>query len=916
MNDLYGELSQCESNTALPPSNDPTPSSQSKKQSPQRSVDRFWEKFTTQHPGTVRNVLPSDIYAQNKALKTPKGEVNGQRAVKSYDQATLECKRAVEKIAKECRRVNHKYRDQHFDIEFDLKRGPRDCLDGLERKSAASLASPGSVKRVPDIFQKPQFYIDDASASDVRQGFNGDCWFLSALCAISNKKHLIDRVCVARDEQVGVYGFVFHRDGEWFHTVIDDKLYLTASDWWESSDSGRQTFGLINRQDAEESYRKAYQTGSKALYFAQCREENETWLPLLEKAFAKAHGDYSSIEGGFTGEAIEDLTGGVTTELFTTDILDKDRFWKEEILKVNDKFLFGCSTGTFDKWQDSEVASQTGARSGIIRQHAYSIMDALEKNGQKLLKIRNPWGTDEWRGAWSDGSEQWTPEWMQLLDHRFGDDGMFWISYDDLLRKYSEFERTRLFDKDWMITQQWTTVNVPWSADYNDTKFSITITKKGPLVIVLSQLDDRYFRGMEGQYSFQLHFRLDKDGERDYIVRSHGNYSMWRSVSADLELDPGTYSVLMRITARRNTSKATPEKMIRENCKDRQNKLIQIGLSYDLAHAKCEIIETEEEKERRVRLEEKRKAADRKKMKQELSIQKRKEWERKKKLKAREKRRAKRKEEYMKKKAEKQKAAEGPVAGNNATPEAPADGVTTAASAVNEDEKQAGAGATNNQSGEPVADAASMSTPPAESEAKKTSTPTTGANGAPDGNLDGETVTTAVDPPAATSPEAAKAAQFERDLNSIPSVTVNGPPAAPASNPAPSAPPSVAGADDDWLYDSDVSFHSSIDSVLDLPEDATSTGTDNADVDDALGADDDAKFENDAWNAVCVVGLRVFSKDAGCCIKVVRPRAEEGDEEAGLEVDDVSKGISEGEREGKGGQGGVGEVKTELKHGV
>ena len=32
------------------------------------------------------------------------------------------------------------------------------------------------------------------------------------------------------------------------------------------------------------------QTGSGALYFAQCEDPNETWLPLMEKAYAKAHG--------------------------------------------------------------------------------------------------------------------------------------------------------------------------------------------------------------------------------------------------------------------------------------------------------------------------------------------------------------------------------------------------------------------------------------------------------------------------------------------------------------------------------------------------------------------------------------------------------------------------------------------------
>lgn len=150
-----------------------------------------------------------------------------------------------------------------------------------------------------DIFHKSQFYIEGASASDVRQGFSGDCWFLSALCATSNKKDLIDKICVARDEKVGVYGFVFHRDGEWFHTVVDDKLYLTAADWWESYDDEKRIFENVNKQEAEEKYQENFQKGSKALYFAQCREENETWLPLLEKAFAKAHGDYSAIDGWY-----------------------------------------------------------------------------------------------------------------------------------------------------------------------------------------------------------------------------------------------------------------------------------------------------------------------------------------------------------------------------------------------------------------------------------------------------------------------------------------------------------------------------------------------------------------------------------------------------------------------------------------
>lgn len=40
---------------------------------------------------------------------------------------------------------------------------------------------PPWVKRVEDIFEKPQFFIDGADATDVHQGSNGDCWFLGMM---------------------------------------------------------------------------------------------------------------------------------------------------------------------------------------------------------------------------------------------------------------------------------------------------------------------------------------------------------------------------------------------------------------------------------------------------------------------------------------------------------------------------------------------------------------------------------------------------------------------------------------------------------------------------------------------------------------------------------------------------------------
>ena len=602
-------------------------------------------------------------------------------------------------------------------------------------------------------------------------------------------------------------------------------------------------------------------------------------------------------------EAIEDLTGGVTTELFTTDIMDKEKFWTDEIMKVNDEFLFGCATGTFDKWQGSDMASRNGARNDIFRMHAYSIMEAREIKGQRLVKLRNPWGEGEWKGAWSDGSEQWTPEWMTLLNHRFGDDGMFWISYEDLLRRYQSFDRTRLFGPDWRITQQWTEIDVPWSADYNDTKFSVTLTKRGPIVIVLSQLDDRYFKGLEGQYTFQLHFRLEKDGEDDYIVRSHGNYSMHRSVSTDLELDPGTYSVLMKITAKRYQSFPIPEDIIRSNVKSRQNKLIQVGLSYDLAHAKGDIIETEKERTARQKLEEKKKAAEKKKLREAKSKINRKKWEYGKREKARQKRHNRKREAYERKKAEAQKVAqptEADAAGDTAASPA-VNGADATAGVEGGIEEQATTGAAEDNTGEPAPDPASLPSPPAEKQAEETN---------PSNDVPPESETSGVQteetqqalPAEDSTTQSAKLT--ESNLQSIPQVTINGDPV-PISTapPASVAPPSTLAPNDDYQYDSDASYTTSIDSVLDFyptaDEYAAVTDDDAEPEEEELpapdGDDPNAEFENDPWNAVCVVGLRVYSKDEGCCVQIIRPR----EEEDALDLDDASKGAS-GEVEGNG----------------
>ncbi|KAK5283253.1 hypothetical protein LTR20_007552 [Exophiala xenobiotica] len=569
------------------------PPKKKEKPHPQAKMTKFWDNFNPEYQGKVTRVLPERMTDKSPSLAKLVGEI-AHRATSSYEHAKENCIRDVKRIIKECRESIQKYTDPHFDLERDLKiTRSRDCLDGL-MVDPSDKEFPADVKRVTDIFDDPRFYVDGVSYDDILQGSVGDCWFLAAISALGCNQEFIDRVCVIQDQAVGVYGFVFHRDGEWHQCIIDDKLYLRAPNYDESGDVVLGQYG-VRRSNQEDQYQELFQRGSQALYFAQCRDQNETWVSLLEKAYAKAHGDYASISGGQTGEAIEDLTGGVTTEIYTTNVLDPDSFWTNELSRCGKTadFVFSCAAARWREWRPYHVANEKireERRSGIVSQHAYAVLDTYEGHGQRLVKIRNPWGRKEWTGAWSDGSKEWTADWLSRLNHQFGDDGIFWMQYRDMLTKYKYIDRTRIFGPEWHVAQQWMSVQVPWSTlDYQTNHFSLDVPEDTEAVIVMSQLDDRYFKGLQGKYNFTLQFRVQKDSDDDeeYLARSKLNYELVRSVNVEVHLAKGTYSVLVKVEAV-STSRDDVEKVIRNNI-HRRDKITQIGKLYDLAHQKGQL---------------------------------------------------------------------------------------------------------------------------------------------------------------------------------------------------------------------------------------------------------------------------------------------------------------------------------------
>ena len=80
---------------------------------------------------------------------------------------------------------------------------------------------------------------------------------------------------------------------------------------------------------------------------------------------------------------------------------------------------------------------------GLVAGHAYSILAAKTVAGFRLLKLRNPWGSFEWKGAWSDKSPQWGQHLdvgRALMPEGPVDDGAFWISWEDFSALYTNID--------------------------------------------------------------------------------------------------------------------------------------------------------------------------------------------------------------------------------------------------------------------------------------------------------------------------------------------------------------------------------------------------------------------------------------------------------------------------------------------
>ncbi|GBG61738.1 hypothetical protein CBR_g23253 [Chara braunii] len=186
-------------------------------------------------------------------------------------------------------------------------------------------------------------------------------WFLGALAMVASNESLLLDLLVSDDKRHdGLYTVQFYKHGEWRKVVVDDHVPCLPS--------------------------------TTKPIFARSTDGEELWVSLVEKAYAKLHGCYTSLEGGSVTEALVDLTGGCAYRLSMRDVLSQEdassgRLWSEILEQHGNGNLIGCS------FSHKHCDGSTEPNEGILQRHIYCIRDARETSkGLKLVKLYDPWG--------------------------------------------------------------------------------------------------------------------------------------------------------------------------------------------------------------------------------------------------------------------------------------------------------------------------------------------------------------------------------------------------------------------------------------------------------------------------------------------------------------------------------------------
>ena len=397
------------------------------------------------------------------------------------------------------------------------------------------------------------------SSDDVLQGSLGDCWYLSALSILANRQDLMNQIVLNKGAipADGKLEFALFIDGLWKSVIIDNYLPCRSNE----------------------------------LIFARIKS-NYLYVPFLEKAYAKCHGSYQALSGGEISEALLDLTGFPCSHInFSSSNFNSEEAWILLLSYAELKFPMGCS------------AYASGE--GIVGCHAYSILEVREISNATLgyqmkvdewttgastqssynkrqeeyiseyetirvLKLRNPWGKKEFNGTFSHSSDVWTTKLEKILSKTSKNDGNFYISYHDFLKRFESVDICHahpvtcmnrdaahphgcIIDRENTESNDWTVISYPIKMtqrnqyDYAASQIlSITITSYTWLYVMILQKTKRgrnYLEADQKYYYQPLSLLLTTPKSPIKVLQSHF-YAPKRDSMFELQLEPQEYLLL------------------------------------------------------------------------------------------------------------------------------------------------------------------------------------------------------------------------------------------------------------------------------------------------------------------------------------------------------------------------------------
>jgi hypothetical protein len=118
---------------------------------------------------------------------------------------------------------------------------------------------------------------------------------------------------------------------------------------------------------------------------------------LIEKAFAKYKGGYSSAEGAMDEwTALELLTGNPATNARVTNGTEDELLTAmESALSAGEALVAGTSQSYYNEWTRTKAEQAEIDKLKIVMGHAYSV-EGVDK-AAKTVNLRNPWGSQHLR---------------------------------------------------------------------------------------------------------------------------------------------------------------------------------------------------------------------------------------------------------------------------------------------------------------------------------------------------------------------------------------------------------------------------------------------------------------------------------------------------------------------------------------